>query len=611
MESMKDMNIQAERIAGLRAKMQEAGIDVYYIPMSDCHNSEYVAPHFRCVEYISGFTGSAGSVVVTQEGAWLFADGRYYIQAARQIEGSGIELMKIARPGVPELPDFLRELSSGKVLGFDGSVVPADFGRKFTGKISCERDLPGEIWTGRPEQKFTDIFHLPVCYTGETAESKVARVRQELEDCAARCALSDAAAEQTDYLYLLNSLDDIAWLFNLRADDVQDNPVQYGYAAITRDQVMLFTGSRVPEGWLEKEFPQTSEQIRLLPYRRGCIHMEGYSLVLMDTSRISYDTYLYYEQQGARIRNLSNPSTHMKGVKNETEIRCLKDALVRDSAVEVNFMYWLKKNIGTIPMDEVSVADHLQNMRMEQEDYIELSFGTISAYGENAAQMHYSPVRGACKKLEPKGFLLVDSGGQYYHGTTDITRTFALGPLTEEEKKAFTLTAVSMLRLLNAKFLKGCSGENLDIMAREPMWKEGWDYKCGTGHGVGHVLNVHEGPHNIRWKINYEHPTAPLEPGMVVTDEPGVYREGRYGVRTENELLVTEYMETDDGTFLQFENLTFIPIDLDAIDPRYMTAEDIRMLNAYHKSVYEVIAPLVDDEVKAWLADYTREILAV
>jgi len=601
-------NIVAKRIESLRCRMKEAGIDVYYIPMSDCHNSEYVAAHFRCVEYISGFTGSAGSVVVTQEGAWLFADGRYYIQAARQIDGSGITLMKIGEPNVPELKDFLREQSRDKVLGFDGSVVPADFGFAFTGEIACDRDLVGEIWEDRPEQVFTSMFHLPQCYTGESAESKIGRIRRILEQ-----RFPEATAGG-NYLYIINSLDDIAWIFNLRANDIQDNPVQYAYAAITNGRVMLFTGASLPEGWLEEEFPGMKEQFFHGQYACGCIHFDGsiegtaYRTVFLDKARISYDTWKHYEESGAEVIALSNPSTDLKAVKNETEIACLKDALTRDSAVLVNFMYWLKKHVGRIPMDEISVADYLQKMRMEQEDYIELSFGTISAYKENAAQMHYSPQKGACKQLEPEGFLLVDSGGQYYHGTTDITRTFALGSLTAEEIKAFTLTAVSMLRLMNAKFIKGCSGENLDIMAREPMWKEGWDYKCGTGHGVGHVLNVHEGPHNIRWKINYEHPTAVLQPGMIVTDEPGVYREGKFGVRTENELLVVPYQQTPDGTFFQFENLTFIPIDLDAIDTRYMTAEDVQMLNDYHKCVYERIAPLVSEEVRQWLKEYTRAV---
>jgi len=591
------MNIYKERIEALRKEMKKVGIDVYYIPMSDCHNSEYVADHFRCIAYISGFTGSAGSLVITMDKAWLFADGRYYIQAANQIEGSGISLMKIAQPGVPELSDFLKEQSEGKVLGFDGSVVPADFGCKFKCRIVCDRDLADIVWKDRPQQQFSEIFELPITSTGESASSKIGRIRKRLQEY---------IKDGEEYLYILNSLDDIAWIFNLRANDVEDNPVQFAYAAISRDKVMLFTGASLPAD-TEKELKETVGLVTGA-YSRTCLSMEGYDTVLMDISRISYDTWRYYKEKGSRILPVSNPSTLMKAVKNETEIRCLKEALVKDSAVVVNFMYWLKKNVGSIPMDEVSVADHLQEMRMAQEGYIELSFGTISAYKENAAQMHYAPKRGACKVLSPEGFLLVDSGCQYVNGTTDITRTFALGPLTREEKKAFTLTAVSMLRLMNAKFLKGCSGENLDIMAREPMWKVGWDYKCGTGHGVGHVLNVHEGPHNIRWKINYEHPTAVLQPGMVVTDEPGVYREGQYGVRTENELLVTEYMETEDGTFLQFENLTFIPIDLDAIDTGYMTAEDLKMLNDYHKKTYEVIAPLVSQEVREWLKHYSREL---
>ena len=582
------MNIYSERIDAIRGKMREAGIDVYYIPMSDCHNSEYVAPHFRCVEFISGFTGSAGSVVVTKDGAWLFADGRYYIQAADQIKGSGIELMKIAYPGVPELKDFLAEKTEGKVLGFDGSVVPAAFGMKFAGEIRYDRDLVGEIWEERPSQVFTDIFELDEKYTGESAEGKIGRIREKL---------AESAGGAKDYLYIINSLDDIAWMFNLRANDIQDNPVQYAYAAITPDNVTLFTGTDVPA------IPFETGR-----YATGCLCMDGFTDVLMDTKRISYDTWRYYKDKNVNIINIDNPSTLMKAVKNETEISCLKEALIRDSAVVVNFMYWLKQNVGKIPMDEISVADHLHEMRKAQPGYIELSFGTISAYKENAAQMHYSPKPGKCSEILPESFLLVDSGCQYYDGTTDITRTFALGPLTEKEKKAFTLTAASMLRLMNVKFIKGCKGENLDIIAREPMWQVGWDYKCGTGHGVGHVLNVHEGPHSIRWKINYEAPTAELEPGMVVTDEPGVYREGEFGVRTENELLVTEYKETDDGTFYKFENLTFIPIDLDAIDPVYLTAEDITMLNDYHEQVYQVIAPRVSEEVREWLREYTRKL---
>lgn len=596
------MNICKERIADLRARMQDVGIDVYYIPMSDCHNSEYVAAHFRCIEFISGFTGSAASVVVTADGAWLFTDGRYFIQAANQLEGSGIELMKMGEPGVPELTAFIREKSAGRVLGFDGSVVSAELGLRISQgcEVRYDRDLVGEIWTDRPEQVFTSVFELPLSSAGETAASKIRRIRE---------TLAADSPEDPDYLYIINSLDDIAWMFNLRANDIQDNPVAYAYAAVSKDKVQLFTGVPLEESGLAGSIRSGLEGIlETKAYSHSCLSMDGYHTVLLDKSRISFDTWQYYQTRGIRMIEIDNPSTLMKAVKNETEIKCLKEALIRDSAVVVNFMYWLKHNVGQIPMDEVSVADYLQEMRMQQEGYIELSFGTISAYRENAAQMHYSPRRGSCKQLAPEGFLLVDSGCQYRDGTTDITRTFALGPLTENEKKAFTLTAVSMLRLLNTRFLKGCRGENLDVIAREPMWNVGWDYKCGTGHGVGHVLNVHEGPHRLKWTIDPDHPTARLEPGMVVTNEPGVYREGELGVRTENEMIVTEYLETADGTFYQFENLTWIPIDLDAIDPVWMTEEDIRMLNAYHKQVFDIIAPKVDPEVREWLKEYTRAI---
>ena len=581
------MNECAKRIENLRAKMKEAGVDVYYIPMSDCHNSEYVAAHFRCVEYMSGFSGSAANIVVDAEGAWLFTDGRYFIQAAKELEGSGIELMKMGEKGVPELKDFLKEKTEGKILGFDGSVVPASFGKKFDCEIKYDMDLVGDIWEDRPNQDFTDIFELPLECTGESAEDKIKRIREKIEK----------ETKANDYLYIVNSLDDIAWTFNIRANDIQNNPVAYSYAAISRDFVKLYTGAEYK-----------SSAFECLPYSKKCLCIDGFKKVVLDETRISYDTYRFYKDSNAEIINMDNPSTYMKGVKNETEIKCLKEALVMDSAVLVNYMYWLKKNVGKIEMTEVSVADYLEGMRKEQPGFIELSFDTISAYGENAAQMHYDPKPVTCSKIEPKGFLLVDSGGQYMKGTTDITRTFAMGPLTDEEKKAFTLTAASMLRLMNAKFLKGCAGENLDIMARLPMWKEGWDYKCGTGHGVGHILGVHEGPHNIRWKFNHEHPTAVLEPGMVVTDEPGVYREGKFGVRTENELLVKEYMETPDGTFYEFENLTFIPIDIDAIDTAYLSFEDLEFLNDYHKKVYEKISPLVTGEVKEWLKEYTREL---
>lgn len=579
-----------ERIASLRELMAAAGMDVYYVPMSDCHNSEYVAAHFRCISFLTGFTGSAGHVIITKEDAWLFADGRYYIQAANQLEGSGVTLMKWGQPDVPDPADFIAETSTGKVLGFDGSVVNADFAKRISRKAASviyDRDLVGEIWTDRPEQNFSEIWEVPLEACGETSEDKLARIRAELEK-----AIEDSpqSIKHGSYGYFLNSLDDIAWIFNIRANDVPCNPVAFAFAIISGGIAHLYTGGKgYGRDW----------------YKDDEMHFDN---VLMDTGRISYDTYRYFLDQGSTIIDIKNPSTLMKSVKNDTEKACLKEALKRDSAVLIRFMHWLKTNAGKIEMDEISVDTYLTNLRKEDPKFLDRSFGTIAAYKENAAMMHYAAVPGSAKKIEAEGMLLVDSGGQYSDGTTDITRTFVLGELTDEEKKAFTLTAVSMLRLLNAKFIQGSRGENVDYCAREVMWKEGWDYKCGTGHGVGHILNVHEGPHNIKWEIKPTGASEPFREGMVVTNEPGVYREGKFGIRTENEMIVAPYMETEDGTFLQFENLTFIPIDLDGIDVQYMTEEDKKLLNAYHQLVRETMEPYLNDELNEWFWNYTRQI---
>ena len=587
------MNKYDERINELRTKMADAGIDVYFISVSDFHDSEYVAEHFACLKFMSGFTGEAAYMVITGSDAYLFVDGRYYIQAEIEISGSSIILMKMGQPDVPEIDAFLKEKTEGRVLGFDGDVVTAFFGNKFSCEIKSDRDLVGEVWHERPAQLFEPIYELPLETTGQTCESKILRIREELKK---------SVPEGESYVHIINSLDDIAWIFNLRGNDIECNPVASAWAAISEDEVFLYTASKVPKD------SEAYKLAKLGSYSPDCLKLKGYSHVLMDTSRIAFSIYEFYAHEGTNIINIDNPSTLMKAIKNETEIAQLKKALIKDSAVVCNFIYWLKKNVGKIPMTEVSVSDHLEEMRRAQEGFIELSFETIAAYRENAAQMHYAPQADSCKEIQAEGFLLVDSGGQYLEGTTDITRTVAMGPLTDEEKKAFTLTAVSMLRLMNTKFMKGCSGENLDIMAREAMWKEGWDYKCGTGHGVGHVLNVHEGPHSIRWKFNKEHPTALMVPGMVVTDEPGVYREGRFGIRTENELLVKEYKITEDGTFYEFENLTFIPIDIDAIDDVYLSVEDKDMLNKYHRSVYESVGPLLNSDVREWLKECTKEL---
>ena len=585
-KEMKTMNIYSDRISQLRKLMKKEAIDVYYIPMSDCHASEYVSDHFRCIEFMTGFSGSAGHVVITQKAAWLFADGRYYIQAANQLAGSGTKLMKWGDPEYPEPDAFIRELSDGKVLGFDGCVVNANFAQKISEKakkVKFEKDLVGKIWTDRPEQTFTPVWEMPQEYCGETKASKLKRIREEI---------LNEYPDIGNYVYLLSSLDDIAWIFNIRANDIPNNPVAYACAVLTKRKAKLLTNKKgYGRNW----------------YRLDQDLLEGAS-VLMDMNRIGYSTFRYFTDQKIKVLHIDDPSRKLKGVKNETEIRCLKEALKRDSAVIIRLMHWIKENAGKIHLDELSIDEYLLQKRSEDPLFIEPSFDTIAAYKENAAMMHYEATSQTAKAIEAEGMLLVDSGGQYKDGTTDITRTFVLGALTEEEKKSFTLTAVSMLRLLNAKFLEGARGENLDVLAREPMWREGLDYKCGTGHGVGHVLNVHEGPHNIRYRIGPTGPSAVLQAGMVVTDEPGVYKEGKFGIRTENEMLVVPFKETEDGRFLMFENLTFIPIDLDGIETSYLTEDDKTLLNTYHESVYETMAPFFDDEMKDWLREYTRAV---
>lgn len=588
------MNICSDRIGQLRKQMKKAGIDVYYVPMSDCHFSEYIGDHFRCIEYLTGFTGSAGHVVITQQDAWLFADGRYYIQAENQLTGSEVHLMKWGRPDVPDPDAFLREQAKGRVLGFDGSVVSAWFAEKVSQEaknVVFDRDLVGEIWTDRPAQTFSEIWEMPEEYCGESTDSKLERIRREI---------SQKYPKAGNYIYLISSLDDIAWIFNIRADDIPNNPVAYAYAAVCSTGSHLLThGNGYRKDWYRVEEAEPIQK------NRGKCPAD---CVLLDKKKTGYRAYRYFLDNGLRILPIENIPARLKSIKNETEIRNLKNALLRDSAVVIRLMRWIKDVVGKKHLDELSVDEFLLKERSKDPLFLEPSFDTIAAYKENAAMMHYEASAQTAKAVEAEGMLLVDSGAQYKDGTTDITRTFILGPVSEEEKKSFTLTAVSMLRLMNARFIAGCRGENLDIIAREPMWREGLDYKCGTGHGVGHVLNVHEGPHCIRYRIGADGPSAVLEKGMVVTDEPGVYRENAFGVRTENELLVTEWKDTEDGRFLQFENLTFIPIDLDGIDPSLMSEEDKTLLNCYHQAVYDIMAPFFDAEMKQWLRNYTRSV---
>ncbi len=595
-----------ERLAALRAAMKEADIDCYIIPTSDYHNSEYVSEYFMVRKYFSGFTGSAGTLVVLKDKAALFTDGRYFIQAAKQLQGSDITLMKMGEPKVPTLEEYVRqELKEGENIGFDGRVITAGDGLAFEktamekgGKVIFHLDLAEKIWKDRPALLFTPVFVLKEEYSGESCDDKLKRLREKMKE--------EGAA-----VHLLTTLDDIAWLFNLRAKDVESCPVLLSYAVITMDEAILFAGERAFDETVRKYLAE--HHITLKPYDDFYTYVADLvktgpkEKLLVCENRINYR--LKKELGDAVIVDRVNPTTLMKAVKNSTEQENLRKVHLMDGVAVTKFMYWLKTNVGKVPMTEVSASDYLESLRGSNPTYIEPSFATICAYGANGAIIHYTATPESYSEIQAKGMLMVDSGGHYYEGSTDITRTFVLGEITEEMRQHFTLVARAMLRLKSTKFLYGCKGVNLDLAAREVFWEKGLDYKHGTGHGVGYLLNVHEGPNSFRYKVLPGSDNDWIfEEGMVTTDEPGIYIEGSHGVRIENELLCRKGENNEYGQFMEFEDLTYVPIDLDGLDVSAMENSEIQVLNRYHRTVYEKLAPFFDGEELEWLKNATREI---
>lgn len=595
-----------KRLSALRNAMEKAGIDCYIIPTSDFHNSEYVSEYFMVRKYFSGFTGSAGTLVVFQNKAALFTDGRYFIQAAKELQGSAITLMKMGEPDVPTLTDYVKqELADGQTIGFDGRVMSAGDGLVFE-KIAEEKhgiiiwnlDLAEEVWTDRPALPATKAYVLGEEYSGETVASKLRRVREKM-------------TEEGADIHILTTLDDIAWLLNLRADDVESCPVVLSYFVITKETATLF-GREAAFGEEIKEY-LTRNNISLKSYE--CFYediAESADVMTKKTvwiceNRIDYR--LKKELGGLVILNKANPTSLMKAIKNETEQENIRKAHLMDAVAVTKFMYWLKQNVGKMPMTEISAAEYLEKLRAENETFIEPSFSTICAYGENGAIIHYSASPEQFAEIRPEGMLMVDSGGHYFEGSTDITRTFVLGEISEEMKSHFTLVARAMLRLKNAKFLYGAKGINLDVLAREVFWEKGLDYKHGTGHGVGYLLSVHEGPNSFRFKpLAGSDDDWCFEEGMVTTDEPGIYIEGSHGVRIENELLCRKGEKNEYGQFMYFEDLTYVPIDLDGIDVKQINEREINILNTYHKEVYGKLSPYFESEALEWLRHATRQI---
>ena len=602
-------NVIVDRLSALREKMAANGIDYYLMPTSDYHNSEYAADFFKAREYFCGFTGSNGTLIVSADWAGMWTDGRYFIQAEREMKGTGVTLYRMGEEDVPTISEYLSSnMKSGEVLGFDGKVVPAAEGLLYEKKLSkkqvkikYDKDLAAEVWTDRPSLPCNPIYVLSDELCGKSFSEKLDEVRQELK-------------KQNAGAYLLCKLDDIGWLTNMRGNDVECNPVFLSYLFITEKTVNLF----VQYEELNDEVRAYCEQngIELVAYNRILGWLDEYEyegITLYDERNVSYSVYRTIhdnaENHGAAIKNIIDPTELMKACKNDTELKNIREVYIRDSAELTKFIYWVKKEVNSGNLNEYTAAMHLDSMRAQLPGFIELSFPTISAYRDNAAMMHYEATAESNAELKPEGFLLVDSGGTYMGGTTDVTRTIVLGPLTDDEKKHYTLTCVGMLQLAGAKFLEGCNGRNLDILARQPLWNIGVDYKCGTGHGIGYMLNVHEGPHSIRWKSRSVEDEAPLRPGMIVSDEPGVYIEGKYGIRIENIIEVKKDVKNSDGQFLSFDHLTYVPLDPDAIDVNYLQPGELEAINNYQKMVYEKISPLIDDaKIKEWLKEVTEPI---
>ena len=595
--------MDSKRITALRAIMKREGIDYYYIPTADFHESEYVVEYFKARKFITGFTGSAGVAVIGQEEAWLWTDGRYFIQAAAQIEGSGFGLMKMGQEGVPTVMQYLGEkLQEGQCIGFDARVVNTNDAKEFAkiaakkhGSLKTDKDLLDEVWTDRPALVHQPADVLKDEFNGEATASKLARVREQMEK------------EEAQY-HIISTLDDIAWILNVRGNDIPHVPVVLSFLVIGKEDTMWF----VEENALSDAVKEMAAEcgITIRPYEDVYAYaatIPEHSTVLLDKRKVNYRITNALSET-VHIVSKANPSQLMKAIKNEIELENTRKAHLLDGIAVTKFMYWLKKNVGKIPMDEVSVSDYLQSLREQMEGYRDISFDTIAGYNANAAMMHYSATETDKKNIEPEGLYLVDSGGQYVGGTTDVTRTIALGPVTDTMKKHFSKTACGMLRLADTRFLYGCTGKNVDIMAREPLWECYIDYKCGTGHGIGYILNVHEGPQNIRWRFNPGVKEAVLEEGMIVSDEPGVYIEGSHGIRIENILEVVKEEKNGDGQFMAFRHLTYVPVDLDVIDTQYMEPSDVRKLNAYHAEVYKRLSPYFEGEELEMLKKATRAV---
>ena len=589
-----------ERLAALREKMRAYGVDAYLVPTADYHESEYVGTYFKARTYITGFTGSAGTAVITQDEACLWTDGRYFVQAAKELAGTGVTLMKMGQEGVPTVEEYLQaNTKEGMTIGFDGRVVNEMLGETLEKTLperflSYRSDLIGEIWSDRPALSAEPVWILDSKYTGESAADRLAKVREKMKENGAE-------------VHILTALDDIAWMLNIRGNDIPCNPVVLSYLILTETEGHLF----IQEATLNDEVKQylAGLGISIHPYDAVYDFAAGITgkTILLEKAKVNY-TICQSVMGENTIVNVMNPASSLKALKTPVEMENIRKAHIKDGVAMVKFIHWLKKNVGKQEITELSAADKLYEFRSGQENFQGNSFDPIIAYGAHGAIVHYSATEETSIPLKPEGLVLMDTGGHYLEGTTDITRTVVLGPITQKEKKYFTAVLRGHLNLAAAKFRYGCTGLNLDALARGPLWAMGEDYNHGTGHGVGYLLNVHEGPQSFRWKNLVDRPAPVLEEGMITSDEPGYYAENEFGIRHENLVVCKKAEKTAYGQFMKFEPLTLVPFDLEGIDPEQMETGERTLLNQYHAFVYEKISPYLDEDEKGWLKEATQAI---